>query len=234
MFAIFTLRRPDILPVGDIGVQKGMIRWFGGADVNVRSETNPNPVKDEDENEANGGAPPSNVKPGEEDVDTLSTPQGDSNNMVVDIQEGRGAGDVLQDDARNQIDDSTVPEDLSSGVPARPFHATSSSTPVLEGVADISDGSLKPWTKPLPQGLTPAIMKNRLEGKKVKYVSVVLSCMASRWLTSESDRGAFLSPLEMEALALEWAPYRSLGTFCSLASLCLRADSAKRPTTCGR
>lgn len=28
MFAIFSLRRPDILPVGDLGVQRGMVRWF--------------------------------------------------------------------------------------------------------------------------------------------------------------------------------------------------------------
>jgi DNA-3-methyladenine glycosylase II len=28
MFAIFSLRRPDILPVGDLGVQRGLVRWF--------------------------------------------------------------------------------------------------------------------------------------------------------------------------------------------------------------
>ncbi|KAK7045590.1 hypothetical protein VNI00_007422 [Paramarasmius palmivorus] len=28
MFAIFSLRRPDILPTGDLGVQRGMLRWF--------------------------------------------------------------------------------------------------------------------------------------------------------------------------------------------------------------
>lgn len=28
MFAIFSLRRPNILPVGDLGVQKGLVRWF--------------------------------------------------------------------------------------------------------------------------------------------------------------------------------------------------------------
>ena len=27
MFLIFSLRRPDILPVGDLGVQKGLLRW---------------------------------------------------------------------------------------------------------------------------------------------------------------------------------------------------------------
>jgi DNA-3-methyladenine glycosylase II len=28
MFLIFTLRRPDILPVGDLGVQKGLLKWI--------------------------------------------------------------------------------------------------------------------------------------------------------------------------------------------------------------
>lgn len=28
MFAIFSLRRPNILPVGDLGVQRGVLRWI--------------------------------------------------------------------------------------------------------------------------------------------------------------------------------------------------------------
>lgn len=28
MFALFSLRRPDVLPVGDLGVQKGLIKWL--------------------------------------------------------------------------------------------------------------------------------------------------------------------------------------------------------------
>ena len=28
MFLMFSLRRPDVLPVGDLGVQKGLLRWF--------------------------------------------------------------------------------------------------------------------------------------------------------------------------------------------------------------
>ncbi len=27
MFLIFSLRRPDVLPIGDLGVQKGLLRW---------------------------------------------------------------------------------------------------------------------------------------------------------------------------------------------------------------
>lgn len=28
MFMIFTLRRPDVLPCGDLGIQKGLVRWM--------------------------------------------------------------------------------------------------------------------------------------------------------------------------------------------------------------
>lgn len=38
MFAIFTLRRQNILPVGDLGVQRGMVRWFGGGGFKLRPD----------------------------------------------------------------------------------------------------------------------------------------------------------------------------------------------------
>lgn len=38
MFAIFTLRRQNILPVGDLGVQRGMVRWYGGTGFKIRSD----------------------------------------------------------------------------------------------------------------------------------------------------------------------------------------------------
>ncbi|TFL04734.1 DNA glycosylase [Pterulicium gracile] len=37
MFAMFSLRRPDILPAGDLGVQRGMLRWF----LSLHSEAHP-------------------------------------------------------------------------------------------------------------------------------------------------------------------------------------------------
>jgi DNA-3-methyladenine glycosylase II len=40
MFAIFSLRRPNILPVGDLGVQRGLLRWV------ISQHSGPNsPVK---------------------------------------------------------------------------------------------------------------------------------------------------------------------------------------------
>ena len=59
----------------------------------------------------------------------------------------------------------------------------------------------------LPDALTPAILKSRLAGKKIKYVSF-LYFLSRRSL---SARGAFLTPKEMEELTECWAPYRSLG-----------------------
>lgn len=48
MFLMFTLRRPDVLPVGDLGVQKGLMKWVlaaHGAPV-VEKVTDENPFLD--------------------------------------------------------------------------------------------------------------------------------------------------------------------------------------------
>ncbi|KAH9947004.1 hypothetical protein B0H21DRAFT_822354 [Amylocystis lapponica] len=47
---------------------------------------------------------------------------------------------------------------------------------------------------PLPDGLSAAVLKSRLDGKK-------------------KIKGALLTPQEMEELTACWRPYRSLGVF---------------------
>jgi DNA-3-methyladenine glycosylase II len=52
MFLIFTLKRPDILPIGDLGVQKGLGKWILAAfdrrevDAPLSSPSKSNPVQD--------------------------------------------------------------------------------------------------------------------------------------------------------------------------------------------
>ena len=41
MFMIFTLRRPNVLPCGDLGVQKGLIRWLTQVNPSVHSRKLP-------------------------------------------------------------------------------------------------------------------------------------------------------------------------------------------------
>ena len=39
MFMMFTLKRPDVLPTGDLGVQKGMAALYGGQACRTSTET---------------------------------------------------------------------------------------------------------------------------------------------------------------------------------------------------
>lgn len=43
MFQIFTLRRPDVLPHGDLGIQKGLVRWHTQVNPNIHVRKLPNP-----------------------------------------------------------------------------------------------------------------------------------------------------------------------------------------------
>ncbi|GHJ89914.1 hypothetical protein NliqN6_6316 [Naganishia liquefaciens] len=49
MFLMFTLRRPDILPVGDLGVQKGLMKWVLAAHSQGAPVPDSNPFLDADE-----------------------------------------------------------------------------------------------------------------------------------------------------------------------------------------
>lgn len=233
MFAIFTLRRPNILPVGDLGIQRGMLRWFGGAGFKIRSDK----VEQQDTNSAEQSehtvaeqtktintegtveAPlPSAKGHGKMACTSVSRSNPESN---LDL--GFNMNEVVEteDNLPPSISISTV-EDLSVNSSALPLPVSRQSqstalppptppSPLIQCLAQAStpssnsvhdrafgqgnspDGHMKPWTKPLPNGLTPTSMKTRLGGKKVK--------------------GALLTPQEMEALATEWAPYRSLGAY---------------------
>lgn len=49
MFLMFTLRRPDILPVGDLGVQKGLMKWVLAAHGRGPPTEGSNPFLDPDD-----------------------------------------------------------------------------------------------------------------------------------------------------------------------------------------
>lgn len=70
----------------------------------------------------------------------------------------------------------------------------------------------------LPDGLPITALKSRLSGKKVKRVAI--SSTSQPIFSYHLDRGALLTPSEMEQLTETWKPYRSLGT-SHLASLVL-------------
>ncbi|KAF5348689.1 hypothetical protein D9758_006847 [Tetrapyrgos nigripes] len=185
MFAIFSLRRPDILPVGDLGVQRGLLRWILAAHSSTYTlGISPNKLSMIGKND---------------DVDS-------------DDEDSGSTLPVIHEESQSTQDASevTIPQDLSSVPPAAP-----AATPRKLGAGDteVNIPSLPPTftpsvkqsltrvrhdqdyvPDPLPAGLTAASLKTRLDGKK-------------------KIKGAILTPQEMLDLTDKWRPYRSLGTY---------------------
>ncbi|KAL1942070.1 hypothetical protein VTO73DRAFT_6600 [Trametes versicolor] len=192
MFAMFSLRRPDILPVGDLGVQKGMLRWF----VSLHSpSTHPvslrkDKLSKEDETQAmvagNSMGPPMGAEgEGAATMPRAATPDASSILPAPDVSaeptpapKGKGKKKAADDGGSE------------NPLPA-PFTPSIAQTLNMKTTTTEDGGKYTP--PPLPAGLTVAVMKNRLSGKKVK--------------------GALLTPKEMEDLAECWQPYRSLGVY---------------------
>ncbi|KAI3618869.1 dna-3-methyladenine glycosidase [Moniliophthora roreri] len=162
MFAIFSLRRPDILPVGDLGVQRGMLRWF----LALHSPT------------YNVTISPEKEKSG-------------SKKKGHDSSEEKRAG--LQPEVPSPDASSMLPATPKKGKrtesDADPLPAPF--TPSIKKALRKIGGAK---TESLPAGLTAAIMKSRLDGKK-------------------KIKGAMLTPTEMEELSMSWKPYRSIGVY---------------------
>ncbi|KAH7914124.1 DNA glycosylase [Hygrophoropsis aurantiaca] len=183
MFAMFSLRRPNILPVGDLGVQRGILRWFLSLHSPAHSFTlSPEKLSG---NDAEAAAIKAKAKADEDVLPVL----------------GKEGNEIQEDDAT-----IAGPSDISSVPPApvsaTPFknEAVPASLPSLPPLFTPSinktlhaDNASAPL-EPLPEGLSVAILKNRLNSKnKVK--------------------GAILTPKEMEDLTESWKPYRSLGVY---------------------
>jgi len=144
MFAIFSLRRPNILPVGDLGVQRGVCRWFLSlyapeiqAVVSPKKKALAAPVS----KKKNKGMIP--------DV-------GSASEMQVPRTPKRGSPSGQQNEPG-----SLTPLAMSSGAVEIPPAFTPSIAKTLNREAS------QPLPL-LPDGLTATILKSRLAGKKVK------------------------------------------------------------------
>ncbi|KAF9012308.1 DNA glycosylase [Cyathus striatus] len=139
MFAIFSLRRPDILPVGDLGVQRGVVRWF----LSLHSSTHRYSIS------------PEKVSSGKKESvkDSAKSQELPSLQTAVD----REPADA------SSVPPSTVPTTGGDGeMPSLPPTFTPSIKNVLEKVPDVSH------PPKLPAGLTVSELKSRLKGKKIR------------------------------------------------------------------
>lgn len=144
MFAIFSLRRPDILPVGDLGVQRGIARWtLALHSPSDRFSISPQKINTE-----------SSTKKSEP-----SSQQVDKADSDDDVDEGYlpvlGETKRPHNSGPNQpIKDEDV--DMLGGIPP-PF------TPSISKTLRKSAGT---EIRPLPTTLTLAELRNRIGGKK--------------------------------------------------------------------
>ncbi|KAI5826604.1 DNA glycosylase [Schizophyllum commune Tattone D] len=191
MFAMFSLRRPNILPVGDLGVQRGLARWV----LALHSEKDPvaiSPQKLSDQDrEAQASAKSAKTASAKRDASVKrgAKPKAKNRDAVPDVasmlapQESSvlpvegGDPDGVPADADEEDSDGPLPP---------PF------TPSVDKV--LARGAEDGPPPPLPAGLSVTELRTRLTGKK-------------------KIKGALLTPADMEAMTESWKPYRSLGVF---------------------
>jgi DNA-3-methyladenine glycosylase II len=140
MFQMFSLHRPDILPTGDLGVQKGLLSWIIQSHdpktplslVVPPAPTTPHSLPSHTSTDG-GGAP--NYPP----AFSLTTP----------------------------LSPSTTPAQLPPHL-ALPTPAASTSTSPASTLHNLAPALPVYAPRPLPEGLTLELLKSRLAGKKAK------------------------------------------------------------------
>ena len=154
---IFSLRRPDVLPVGDLGVQKGLLRWVLAAHSALpRAKTKAN-----DTTRKKYGLGVNAKGAGELDTRVLTPPPEDE----ITIPQTPHMGTLV-----------------TANAPPTPVTPSNTAAQAVEIPADalpqeIGDRLLDPpigtdfdphHCAPLPEGLTLETLKSRLAGKKAK------------------------------------------------------------------
>lgn len=190
MFAMFSLRRPDILPVGkssrcmmkfriltlvyidsgDLGVQKGMLRWF----VSLHSpSTHPvslrkDKLSKEDETQATVAGNSMGLPMGAEGEGAAAMPRAatpDASSILPAPDASVEPTTAPNGKGKKQADDVPPAGGSENPLPA-PFTPSIAQTLNMKTTTTEDGGKYTP--PPLPEGLTVAVMKNRLSGKKVK------------------------------------------------------------------
>jgi DNA-3-methyladenine glycosylase II len=193
MFAIFSLRRPDILPVGDLGTQRGLLYWVLSSHAPEQYPLRLNPRR--------------LPKPDEDDAKTVKTEAAQTIERAESTSILPGPATPKKTKSRSALSESPpVGPSLSSGsatqtIPRTPTPKVVASGSKQSGKTDFDEQAnekvvslIPPAPVPLPEGITLEILKSRANGKKVKG-------------------GNYLLPSEMEALTKSWEPYRSLGAY---------------------
>ncbi|KAL5524102.1 hypothetical protein ACEPAG_8275 [Sanghuangporus baumii] len=193
MFAIFSLRRPDIMPVGDLGVQRGIVRWFLSLHSPKHAYTiSPRklPTPQNDSNDVGEGNEKKDENP-DTAIPELGKPARAVTPDAAPFPPAPISSTPVTPVKRRKLTNSSMnPDDVEDPeVPMPPPAFTPSINRTLNKILPT-----KYHPPPLPEGLSVKELQSRLEGKK-------------------KIKGAILTPKEMEDLTESWRPYRSLGVY---------------------
>lgn len=162
MFEIFSLRRPDVLPVGDLGVQKGLLRWVLAAhspgSVSFTKTPTKSKIKTKTKTEDVKEEPLISIK------DEHSTPPPQIPGLPpTPLTPGRT-------EVKVEVKDLDLP--VTPRVNGSVAHVASAVATPSDAAAHLiahPGGHFDPHKAcPLPDGLTIEVLKSRLAGKKVK------------------------------------------------------------------
>lgn len=209
MFLIFSLARPNILPVGDLGVQKGLLRWVLAA----HGALPPPPVRTPKKGKKSASAteePETPVKtpralaPSDSTatliVPLTPTTESPFNMSATLVPSTPGASGVL----------STPGTSFPSTPGPPPVTPSASMNPTLpKNVPDLCLHPPDHWeaehaakAAPLPEGLTIATLKSRLAGKKAKWVVVAAALIYLQRECVPPPRGDGGAHAALETLSL--------------------------------
>jgi DNA-3-methyladenine glycosylase II len=169
MFAIFSLRRPDILPVGDLGVQRGLARWAlarhsPAHPFSLAPEKLPKGDDENEKSDADAAAAEETTPIAKAEVAQVRASSPDASSVPpapAPATPGRGTKSS-----------GAMSTPAALGLPTMPTPFTASIERTLAGAtaADDTLPTVNGKLPPLPQGLSVSVLKSRLDGKKVKYV----------------------------------------------------------------
>ncbi|KAI0277432.1 hypothetical protein BGY98DRAFT_1079430 [Russula aff. rugulosa BPL654] len=228
MFAIFSLRRPDILPVGDLGVQRGLLRWElslhqpeyrieDSRKAKDKSESNlkPKPAKSRKNAKAKGGVSTSN-----EIVDSDQEVEEEAD----ELPSLNGLPDASAGSSTRRLDQAPMPppQDATSALPS--VSTTKSDvlgTPLRRDKDRNAAAALTPGAFGLPSmppPLTPSVTRVLAPAPDAPPppplpAGLTVASLRSRLDSKKKIKGAILTPSEMEALTEPWRPYRSIGVY---------------------
>ncbi|GAA6019187.1 hypothetical protein JCM11491_001410 [Sporobolomyces phaffii] len=204
MFLIFSMKRQDILPVGDLGIQKNLCRWYSYDPsfvpsihprklVGTPSKESKQKQKQKPKQERDGAG----EGEGDEEEAAAAAAEEEKDEVKIEAGVGKldelGAASVERDRvvrldeatvAKHSADDDAQDEEEKQGEAAPSSSSSSSSTAATAAAFPATSN-----------GLTPQVLKSRLAGNKVK---------------AAGGAKGYLTPTEMQELMKPWEPYRSI------------------------